>query len=141
MQARNNHITRWSPKRPQMGDYLKSSLKYTARLNRMDREASGAAAALGGPGWAVRSTSELAGLLPPEPGAGGASSGAAASSLRFMRQQVSEAAGGRGPLAKGLVWVGCKRPCSGLWLWGVGEVWALRAAASTPAGCAAAAGV
>ncbi|GFR49021.1 hypothetical protein Agub_g11042 [Astrephomene gubernaculifera] len=91
----------------QMGDYLKSSLRYTATLDRRDPSAGGSAATLGGAGWAVRSTSEVAGLLPSslqalglgaaagaagagEAGAGGAGAAAAAAGgeLRFVRQQV-----------------------------------------------------
>ncbi|KXZ54472.1 hypothetical protein GPECTOR_4g537 [Gonium pectorale] len=68
----------------QMGDYLKSSLRYTLTLDRRDPSSGGAAATLGGAGWALRSTSELAGLLPP----GAAAGAAAGSSLRFVRQQL-----------------------------------------------------
>ncbi|KAG2436096.1 hypothetical protein HYH02_011607 [Chlamydomonas schloesseri] len=89
----------------QMGDYLLSSLRYTATLDRREPGAGGAAATLGGAGWAVRSTTELAGLLPPSgagaAGAGGAGGGVGigggggaggggspSSELRYVRQQV-----------------------------------------------------
>ncbi len=81
-----------------MGDYLKSSLRYTATLDRREPGTGGAAATLGGPGWALRSTTELAGLAPPDPaepgpaaaaaGAAGLSGSAPGGTLRYLRQQV-----------------------------------------------------
>ncbi|EFJ52244.1 hypothetical protein VOLCADRAFT_116281 [Volvox carteri f. nagariensis] len=60
----------------QMGDFLKSALRYTAVADHRDLGAGGAAAALGGAGWAVKSTTEVAGLVPPSSsGAGGSSLG------------------------------------------------------------------
>ncbi|GLC33405.1 hypothetical protein PLESTB_000072000 [Pleodorina starrii] len=75
----------------QMGDYLKSSVRYTAAADRRDVSAGGAAAALGGAGWGVKSTTEVAGLVPPSVGAGGGGSGPD-STLRFVRQQVDAVA-------------------------------------------------
>ncbi|PNH06935.1 Sorting and assembly machinery component 50 A [Tetrabaena socialis] len=68
----------------QMGDYLKSSLRYTATIDHREPGAGGSAATLGGAGWAVRSTSEVAGLAP--------GSGAASGTLRFVRQQLDAVA-------------------------------------------------
>ncbi|PNW83153.1 hypothetical protein CHLRE_06g308900v5 [Chlamydomonas reinhardtii] len=84
----------------QMGDYLLSALRYTATLDRRQPGAGGAAATLGGAGWAVRATTELAGLLPPSAAGAGAGAGVGvggggsgpSSELRYVRQQVDAVA-------------------------------------------------
>ncbi|KAG2426304.1 hypothetical protein HXX76_013061 [Chlamydomonas incerta] len=76
----------------QMGDYLLSALRYTALLDRRQPAAGGAAATLGGAGWAVRSTTEVAGLLPPSGAGGVGGAGGPSSELRYVRQQVDAVA-------------------------------------------------
>ncbi|GLI60036.1 hypothetical protein VaNZ11_001886 [Volvox africanus] len=76
----------------QMGDYLKSAVRYTALVDRRDMAAGGAAAAVGGAGWAVKASTEVAGLVPPTGSSTSRGGSGADSTLRFIRQQVDLAA-------------------------------------------------